>query len=74
MSFFRGLAGFLSWGLCLVLAGISVLAALGLFLLDRGQLIEFSSLQIGLAVGTACLFTILGFALLVGLTRDNAEE
>ena len=74
MSFFRGLAGFLSWGLCLVLAGISVLAALGLFLLDRGRLIEFSSLQIGLAVGAACLFTILGFALLVGLTRDSDED
>ena len=74
MSFFRGLAGFLSWGLCLVLAGISAIVALALYLLDRGQLLEFSSLHIGLAVGAACLFTILGFALLVGLTRDSDED
>ncbi|PXF18270.1 MAG: hypothetical protein CXX76_01885 [Methanobacteriota archaeon] len=74
MSFFRGLAGFLSWGLCLVLAGISAIAALVLYLLDRRLLIEFSSLQIGLAIGTACLFTILGFVLLIGLTRDDGED
>ena len=74
MSFFRGLAGFLSWGLCLMLAGISAIAALVLYLLDRRQLIEFSSLQIGLTIGTACLFTILGFVLLIGLTRDDGED
>lgn len=74
MSFFRGLAGFLSWGLCLVLAGISALVALVLYLLDRGELLAFSTLQIGLAAGAACLFTILGFVLLVGLTRDSDEE
>ena len=74
MSFFRGLAGFLSWGLCLVLAGISAIVALALYLLDRGQLLEFSSLHIGLAVGAACLFTILGFVLLIGLTRDDGED
>ena len=74
MSFFRGLAGFLSWGLCLVLAGISAIVALALYLLDRGQLIEFSSRHIGLAVGAACLFTILGFVLLVGLTMDTDED
>ena len=45
-----------------------------LYLLDRRQLIEFSSLQIGLAIGTACLFTILGFVLLIGLTRDDGED
>ena len=74
MSFFRGLAGFLSWGLCLVLAGASAIAALVLYLLDRGELLVFSALQIGLTVGAACLFTILGFALLLGLTRDNDED
>ena len=75
MSFFRGLAGFLSWGLCLVLAGISAIAALVLYLLDRGQsIIEITSLHIGLAVGAACLFTILGFVLLIGLTRDDGED
>ena len=74
MSFFRGLAGFLSWGLCLVLAGISAIVALALYLLDRGQLLEFSSLHIGLVVGAACLFTILGFVLLIGLTRDDGED
>ena len=57
-----------------MLAGISAIAALVLYLLDRGQLIEFSSLQIGLTAGAACLFTILGFALLLGLTRDNDED
>ena len=75
MSFFRGLAGFLSWGLCLILAGISAILALILYLLDRGQsFIEINSLHIGIAVGAACLFTILGFALLMGLTRDNADD
>ena len=54
MSFFRGLAGFLSWGLCLVLAGISAIVALILYLLDRGQsFIEINSLHIGIAVAAA---------------------
>ncbi|HJO28808.1 MAG: hypothetical protein QF372_02170 [Candidatus Poseidoniia archaeon] len=80
MSFFRGLAGFLSWGLCLVLAGISVIIALILYLLDQGlSFIEINSgadftLYIGIASGAACLFTILGFALLMGLTRDNDDD
>ena len=34
----------------------------------------FYFLHIGIAVGAACLFTILGFALLMGLTRDNDDD
>ena len=75
MSFFRGLAGFLSWGLCLVLAGISAIVALILYLLDRGQsFIEINSLHIGIADSAACLITTLGFVHLMGLTRDNADD
>ena len=68
MSFFRGLAGFLSWGLCLVLAGISALAALVFYLLDYGQL------HVGVSAVLTLLLTILGFVLLIGLTMDADEN